>query len=47
MVMSDDPSKTYTEGETRERAERTLKAMLATPHKPHKVKKGADPKARP
>ncbi|MCF2513667.1 hypothetical protein LVY65_01110 [Sphingomonas sp. G124] len=41
--MSDsEKSETYSEEETRARAEATLKVMLATPHKPHK--KSAEPK---
>jgi hypothetical protein len=36
--MTDPKSETYSDAETRERAERTLKVMLATPHKPHKPK---------
>lgn len=35
MVKPNNPDETYSEAETRERAERTLKVMLATPHKPH------------
>lgn len=37
--MSNDPkAETYSEEETKRRAEATLKVMLATPHKPHKPK---------
>lgn len=35
---------TYTEAETKARAEAALKVMLATPHKPHKKK--SEPKYR-
>ena len=31
-----DPEETYSEEETKARAEAALKRMLATPHKPHK-----------
>jgi len=38
--MADDPE-TYSEEETKARAEAALKRMLNTPHKPHeKLKKG-------
>jgi hypothetical protein len=30
----------YSDAETERRAEATLRRMLATPHKPHKVKDG-------
>jgi hypothetical protein len=40
--MADTPKdQTYSEDEPKRRAEATLKAMLATPHKPHKPKKAA------
>jgi hypothetical protein len=40
--MTDDPE-TYSEEETKRRADAALKRMLATPHKPHeKLKKGRD-----
>ena len=36
--MGDDPKdETYSEAETKARAEAALKVMLATPHKPHKA----------
>ena len=39
--MTDDPEESYSEEETKRRAEAALKRMLATPHKPHeKMKKG-------
>jgi hypothetical protein len=37
MANSKD-AETYSEEETKRRAEATLKVMLATPHKPHKAK---------
>jgi len=37
---------TYSAKETKERAEATLKVMLATPHKPHKVVLSRKSKAR-
>jgi hypothetical protein len=44
--MTDAPKdETYSEEETKARAEATLKRMLATPHKPHKESK-AGGKAR-
>ena len=36
MAKSDQEAETYTEAETKARAEAALKRMLATPHKPHK-----------
>jgi hypothetical protein len=36
--MTDSKDETYSEEETEKRAAATLKVMLATPHKPHKVK---------
>ena len=38
MADTDQESKTYSDAETKARAEATLKRMLATPHKPHKPK---------
>jgi hypothetical protein len=41
--MADPRSnETYSEEETVRRREAALKVMLATPHKPHKPKKGSD-----
>jgi len=37
--MADSKDETYSEEETKRRAEATLKVMLATPHKPHKEKR--------
>jgi hypothetical protein len=41
-----DESETYTEAETKARAEAALKRMLATPHKPHKAPKPKEKPAR-
>lgn len=42
--MTDAPKdETYSEEETKARAEATLRKMLATPHKPHKAKGGKAP----
>jgi hypothetical protein len=35
-MTKSDPEETYSEEETKRRADATLKVMLATPHKPHK-----------
>jgi hypothetical protein len=39
MSDTDPKTETYSEEETRARAEATLKVMLATSHKPHKESK--------
>lgn len=39
MAKTDNESETYSEAETKARAEAALKRMLATPHKPHKAEK--------
>ncbi|WP_294120574.1 hypothetical protein [Sphingomonas sp.] len=38
MTIADKGTETYSDDETKRRAEATLKVMLATPHKPHKAK---------
>jgi hypothetical protein len=38
-MIAPDKDETYSEEETKRRAEATLKVMLATPHKPHKSSK--------
>lgn len=38
MAKTDKESETYSEAETKARAEAALKRMLTTPHKPHKPK---------
>jgi hypothetical protein len=41
--MAGDPKEeTYSEEETKRRADAALKRMLQTPHKPHKQRKGAE-----
>ena len=39
MTKDSTESETYSDAETKARAEATLKRMLATPHKPHKASK--------
>ena len=41
--MSDPKLETYSEEETKRRAEATLKVMLATPHRPYKSSKRPKP----
>ena len=38
-------AETYSEAETKDRAEAALKRMLATPHKPHKPVEGREAKS--
>lgn len=45
--MGDKSEDTYSEAETKARAEATLKRMLATPHKPHKDRGSAKQRAKP
>ena len=42
MSKAERDSETYTEAETKARAEAALKRMLATPHKPHKPKETSE-----
>ena len=41
-VTDQERDATYSEAETKARAEAALKRMLATPHKPHKPMKPAE-----
>lgn len=46
MTTDQDDAETYSDAETRKRAEATLKRMLATPHKPHEASKIGERESR-
>ena len=48
MPDTEQESDTYSDAETKARAESTLKRMLPTPHKPHKpIKERCKPAEKP